>query len=304
MNACKSAAHRQRPARGSLRKKRFFRAPPAGSPETPADFHAEFGRSQRGGLALFDLGNTALKIGLAMPGSPMSSYSLPNRESHTADSLGLSLLAILGHAGIAVADLEACVACSVVPALDPVLREAVARYLGCPAYFACQDLPVPLENRYGRPAEVGADRLVGAYAARRLDPDSPAIVVVDFGTAVTFDCVQGMAFVGGLIFPGPATALAALFHNTARLPMVSLAVEPGAPVVCRDTATSIQHGLVFGYASMVEGICRRLRSQLGSCRVLAAGGFAGEMARFTDVFDSVRPGLLLEGLRLLYCGQA
>lgn len=261
-------------------------------------------RTQKAGLALFDLGNTALKIGLSLPGEDMRCYSLPSRESQTADSLGLALLAILDHAGMSGGDLEACVACSVVPALDPLLREAVGRYLGCPAYFACQDLPVPLENRYGRPAEVGADRLVGAYAARTIEPEAPAIVVVDFGTAVTFDCVQGMAFVGGLIFPGPATALGALFHNTARLPMVSLAVEPSAPIVCRDTATSIQHGLVFGYAAMVEGVCRRLKAQLGPCRVLAAGGFAQEMARFTDVFDAVRPGLLLDGLRLLYCGQA
>lgn len=255
-------------------------------------------------LALFDLGNTALKIGLSPSGAGMRCYSLPTRESQTADSLGLSLLAVMGHAGLGAGDLEACVACSVVPALDPLLREAVGRYLGCPVYFACQDLPVPLENRYGRPAEVGADRLVGAYAARRLEPESRSLVVVDFGTAVTFDCVRDMAFVGGLIFPGPATALGALFHNTAKLPMVGLEVEPAAPILCRDTATSIQHGLVFGYAGMVESLCMRLKGQIGPARVLAAGGFAREMARFTDIFDAVRPGLLLDGLRLLYCEQA
>lgn len=255
-------------------------------------------------LALFDIGNTAMKVGIAEGGGCATSYSLPARAGQTADSLGLDLLALLAHAGVKPASLEACVACSVVPEIDPILKDAAARYLHCPVYFACQDLPVPLENRYARPAEVGADRLVGAFGARRAAPDAGSIVVVDFGTAVTFDCVSGNAYLGGLIFPGPATALASLFHHTAKLPMVNLAVEPDAPIIGRDTSTSIQHGLVFGFASLVEGLCTRLAGQLGPCRVLATGGFGGVMARFTRVFDEVLPGLLLDGLRMLYYEQA
>ena len=94
----------------------------------------------------------------------------------------------------------------------------MARYLDRPLYCAPDDLPIPLENRYERPSEVGADRLVGAFAARRLCPDAASLLVVDFGTAVTFDCVSGQAYLGGLIFPGPATALAALSREAAKLP--------------------------------------------------------------------------------------
>lgn len=255
-------------------------------------------------LLLMDLGNTAIKIGLARDeGSPVS-YSLPSRREYSPDSLGLDLLAVLGHAGFEAAGLAACVACSVAPALDPVLREAARRYLGCPLLFACQDLAVPLENRYERPAEVGADRLVGAFAARRLHPREEGLIVVDFGTAVTFDCVRGNAYLGGLIFPGPATALAALSRNTARLPMVGLESEPGAPLIGRDTATSIRQGLVLGFASVAEGICQRLKAQLGPARVIATGGFARQLAGCCQAFDSVQPGLLLDGLRILYYEQA
>ncbi len=133
-------------------------------------------------LLLFDIGNTSIKVGLANECRVLTSYTLPANAGHTPDSLGLTLLALLRHAGTEAANLTACVASSVVPGFDPLLREAVARYLDCPLYCAPDDLPIPLENRYERPSEVGADRLVGAFAARRLCPDAASLLVVDFGT--------------------------------------------------------------------------------------------------------------------------
>lgn len=252
-------------------------------------------------LLLFDIGNTSIKVGLANEQRVLTSYTLRTETGQTADDLGLTLTTLLGHAGAQASIIKACVASSVVPGFDPLLREAVARYMGRPLYSVGKDLPIPLENRYERPAEVGADRLVGAYAARRLYPECPSLIVVDFGTAVTFDCISNEAYLGGLIFPGPRTALAALSREAAKLPRVNLDVRALEPTPGRNTTTSIQHGLVFGFTCVVEGLTQRLKRQLpGQARVIGTGGFAASIARVSSVFDQVLPALLLEGLRRLY----
>ena len=252
-------------------------------------------------LLLFDIGNTCIKVGLADSRGVMTSYNLRTDPAQTSDSLGLTLLELLRHAG-AEPRFTACVASSVVPGFDPLLREAVQRYLGCPLWMVPQDMPIPLQNHYERPQEVGADRLVGAYEARRLHPGPESLIVVDFGTAVTFDCISGNAYLGGLIFPGPRTAISALARETAQLPRVNLDVDALEPAPGRSTSVSIQHGLVFGFACMVEGLTQRLKKGLpGDCLVLATGGFAPSIARISpDAFDAVLPSLLLEGLRRLH----
>lgn len=252
-------------------------------------------------LLLFDVGNTSIKVGMADKNHVLTSYALPANVAQTSDSLGLSLRSLLDHADVATAAFSACVVSSVVPGMDPLLQEAVARFVGCSLLYAVDDLPVPLENRYERPAEVGADRLVAAYAARRQFPEAASLIVADFGTALTLDCVSGDAYLGGLIFPGPGTALAALASHAAKLPPVSMDVRAEEPSPGRNTVTSIQHGLFFGYVSISEGLCGRLRRQLpGPVKTLATGGFATSIARVSTVFDVILPALPLEGLRRLY----
>lgn len=252
-------------------------------------------------LLLFDVGNTNIKIGIATTEALLSSYALPTEGARTGDDFGLRLLDLLRHAGLAPEDITACVGSSVVPSLDPILRHACDRYLWHPLLFAPGDIAVPLENRYARPAEVGADRLVAAYAARRLYPGPKALVSVDFGTATTFDCVDGEAYLGGLICPGVLSSAGALSSRTAKLPRVSLEVAEDLPVVGRSTSTSLNHGFIFGFAAMTEGVCARLRHVLPEpLEVVATGGFARSIARVSNCFDHVRPDLLLEGLRLLY----
>lgn len=252
-------------------------------------------------LLLCDIGNTTLKIGVADEKRVLTSYCLPVQNEETADSFGFTLLSLLTHARVAPDSILAAAISSVVPRMDSLVREAVPRYLDCPALFAPHDLPIPLENRYDRPEEVGADRLVGAFAARRLFPAPQSLIVVDYGTAVTFDCVSGQAYLGGLIFPGPATAVAALAANTSRLPTVNLDIRAQEPAPCRDTATSIRHGLVFGFVCVTEGLVKRLKDQMSApTKVLATGGFSQAIARLSTVFDAVLPALLLDGLRLLY----
>lgn len=252
-------------------------------------------------LLLCDIGNTTMKFGLADGFVVRKCYVFPTRQDVTADSLGLELLSALGHAGTEWRRIDACVAASVVPGLNMILRQAASRYFGCRTMFAPGELAIPIENHYERPSEVGADRLVGAFAARRKFPEPPGLIVVDFGTAVTFDCIKENAYMGGLIFPGPATAVKALASGTAKLPQVGLDIPDCGPAPCRDTSTSIRHGLVFGYAALTEGLCARLAQQLPApVKIVATGGFADVVGGLTQVFDAILPGLLLEGLVMLY----
>lgn len=251
---------------------------------------------------LFDVGNTTLKIGVAGEQGIRAAYSLPSTGAETADSLGLKLLEICKHADLALSGLEACLACSVVPSFDPLLAKACQRYLGLPLLFAPRDLPIPLENRYQRPQEVGADRLATAFAGRALFAQK-TLIVVDFGTATTFDCVQDNAYLGGLICPGLLSSASALSTRTAKLPQVSLELDSPELSVGRSTSHSLNQGLIFGFAAMAEGLLQRLKKTLQSPDeeffVVGTGGLAQVVAQASDCFDAVKPDLLLEGLRLL-----
>lgn len=249
----------------------------------------------------FDIGNTNTKIGIGGPSGPLASYVLPTNERQTADQFGLTLTDILRHLGVAPASLVGALGSSVVPGMSQIARRACARFLGLDLLFAPEDLPVPLENRYARPHEVGADRLVGSYAARRLYPAAASIISVDYGTATTFDCVEGDAYLGGLICPGVLSSVSALATGTAKLPSFSLEVSDKQPVPGRSTSTSLNHGFVFGFAALTEGLLARLASGLkGPVVTVGTGGFAASLAEVTDCFTDIRTDLLMEGLRLLY----
>jgi len=252
---------------------------------------------------VLDVGNTSVKIGIATESGVLTSFCLPTDTRQSGDLLGLRLLEILRQADAeaGAAPLDCCLVSSVVPGMDPLIRHACRRFLGIPSWFAHQDLPVPLENKYERPAEVGADRLVAAYAASRLFPDQASVISIDYGTATTFDCVSGNAYLGGLICPGVLSSLGALSTRTAQLPRIPLTVDDSVISIGRSTVTSLNQGFLFGFAAMSEGLCARLRQILPQpCSVVATGGFAADVARVSSCFDTVKPDLLLEGLRWLW----
>ncbi|WP_300154724.1 type III pantothenate kinase [Solidesulfovibrio sp.] len=253
---------------------------------------------------LIDVGNTNIKFGLAERQGLGPSFAVPTDRAATPDSLGLTLVTALALHGCAPADVETAVASCVVPPMAPVLAGAVSRYLGVRLRFVPTDVPVPLKNLYGRPHEVGADRLVTAYAGR-MAVDAAGVIVIDFGTATNFDCVRDDAFLGGLICPGLLTSLSGLVSKTAKLPHVAL--DPpadGALSIGRSTSECINQGFVFGFADMVQGVTTRLAAHLGGeVRVLATGGFAEKLAPICPVLRDVRPDLLLEGLRRLWLGH-
>jgi type III pantothenate kinase len=255
-------------------------------------------------LLLFDIGNTNIKIGIHGKQSGLSSYVLPTPRSSTADQLGMDLAALLAREGLDPSQLEDILAVSVVPPVNPMLRQACNRFLGQSPRFVPEDIPVPLENLYERPEQVGADRLVAAYAARHA-ATSHCVVSVDFGTATTFDVVRGTSYLGGLICPGVLSSARALAQDTAKLPQIDLEPESLKLSIGRSTVESLNQGLLFGFASLVEGILDRLENHLGApITVVATGGFAPQLARVCPAISNVRPELLLEGLRLVYEGAA
>ncbi len=263
----------------------------------------------RSSILLFDIGNTSIKVGLAPERMDIAdtgknpvhvAYTLRTDAGQTADSLGLTLYTLLQHAGH-TNHIAACITSSVVPSMTPLVRAACERFVGAPFYEVPKDIAIPLKNCYSNPKEVGADRLVSAYAARKLFAEPASLIVVDFGTATTFDCVQANDYLGGLIFPGVHTAAQALTANAAKLPRINLECHDLEPIPGKDTASSIQHGIVFGYACLVEGLTARLAKQLkGSVRIVATGGFAADIARISNCFHEVVPDLILDGLRQLY----
>ncbi|MDP3426517.1 MAG: type III pantothenate kinase, partial [Humidesulfovibrio sp.] len=211
-------------------------------------------------VLLLDVGNTNVKIGLAQPGrGQLSTYALPTAPAGrpgTADSWGLRLLEICRVEGVDPGEIVDIVASSVAPPMNPVLTRAAARFFGQPGQrirFVPADIPLSIENRYARPQEVGSDRLVTAYGARAACP-AHTLIVVDFGTATTFDCVQGNAYLGGLICPGVLSSAQALATGTAKLPHISLEMDYANGCclhIGRSTAESLNQGLLFGFAAMV-----------------------------------------------------
>jgi type III pantothenate kinase len=254
-------------------------------------------------ILLIDVGNTNIKLGLADARGLGESYSLPTDQRATADGFGLQAVQLCRLSGVEPAELRAVAVSSVAPGLDRIVSGACKRFLDLTPRFIGRDLPIALENRYANAGEVGADRLATAFATTRLFT-AESYVVIDFGTATTFDCALPGAYLGGLICPGLLSSAQALFAGTAKLPQADFDVAPGGPVVGRSTRDSLNHGLAYGFAAMVEGLVARLSAQLpGRTLVIGTGGFCEPIMKLTDAIHESRPDLLLEGLRLAILDQ-
>ena len=256
-------------------------------------------------LLAIDVGNTNVVLGLFAGASLERHWRLATLPDRTADELWVLVSRLFAEHAVDPTRIDGVVMASVVPASTQAVSDMVARGLGLPVLLVDAEnagLPIGYEN----PAEVGADRLVNAVAALRLygRPARP-IVVVDFGTATTFDVISAAGeYLGGVICPGVEISADALFQRAARLPRVE--VRRPSAVIGRSTAASMQSGLFYGYVAMVEGVVRRLRRELGgdgppAC--IATGGLARAIAAETPVIDEVDPDLTLAGLRFVWEGS-
>ena len=253
-------------------------------------------------VVLIDVGNTNTKIGIAYNNSIQQSFVLPTLTRETMDTFGMKLVDLFNFLDLSPFTVDAWVVSSVVPQVDHLIKHAGKRYSDCPVYFVPRDISLPINNKYETPEEVGADRLVTAYAARELY-DSPGLIVIDFGTATTLECVQGRDYLGGLICPGVSSSLSALGGETAKLPRIGLELESKELQIGVNTAKSMNHGFIFGFASMVDGLCNELAKKIeGEVQVVATGGFAHKIRPVCTSLQTVCSDLLLKGLWMAYGG--
>jgi len=248
-------------------------------------------------LLAIDVGNTQTVLGLFEGEEKKASWRLGSVAQRTTDELATLIEGLFRLGGHRMADVGRVVIASVVPPLGPTLEEMSRRYFGVSPLMVGPGTRTGIAIKYDNPHEVGADRIVNAIAGFHLH--GGPLIVVDFGTAITFDAISARGeYLGGAISPGFGVALEALIDRTARLPRV----EPIAPpsVIGRNTVHSIQAGMFFGYKGLVKEIVERMRAELGEgTRVVATGGQSVIFASKEPPFDVVDPDLTLVGLRLV-----
>lgn len=249
-------------------------------------------------LLVMDVGNTNTVMGVYDGRRLVVSWRLTSRREQTADEYGVFTQALLRGQGIEPRAIRDIVISTVVPPVQPILEEMCGKYFGLHPYLVEPAENAPLPILVENPREIGADRIANAVAGIALY--GPPLIVIDFGTATTFDCISPRGeFLGGAIAPGITTAAEALFAKAARLFRVELARPK--EVIGRNTVTNIQSGLIYGYAGLVDGLVERLRAEMeGDPKVVATGGLAPLIHQVAQTIHEVNLDLTLEGLRIIH----
>ena len=263
-------------------------------------------------LLVIDVGNTNISYGVFDGATLLHHVRTESARARTADEYAVLVHQMLDMRGLPKGAVGSAIVASVVPTLTDTMVELVRRAFGCEALVVGPGIKTGMSILYENPKEVGADRIVNAVAgyewvvaarqARGAPESEPreGLIVVDFGTATTFDCVTPKGeYLGGVITPGVQISAEALFSRAARLHRVELALPPR--VVGRNPVHSMQSGIVYGYAGLVDGLCARLKRELDHpCRVIATGGLARLIAPQTEAIEHVDDDLTLTGLRLIF----
>jgi type III pantothenate kinase len=248
-------------------------------------------------LLVLDVGNTHTVVGIFRQDRLAAHWRLHTDPKRTEDELHMNMDWFFSRHGLRFSDVGKIVISCVVPPMIQTLDAYCRRYLHHPPHWIGPDV-VKMPIRYRNPGEVGADRLVNAVAA--YDKYRTSLIIIDFGTATTFDCISEKGeYLGGAISPGIGISAEALFQRASKLPRVEL-FDPPASVIGKETAESMKSGLLYGYAELVDGMVRRIRMEMEPApRIIATGGLASLIARLSETIESVEPELTLEGLRLI-----
>jgi type III pantothenate kinase len=253
-------------------------------------------------LLAIDVGNTNVALGVFEYGETGAEltqhWRMATHREQTSDEVLVTLRGLFELGGCKQDAFTDVILSSVVPPLLPIWERVCRKLLEQPPLMVGPGIRTGMPVRYENPREVGADRIVNSVAA--FDLMGGPVIAVDFGTATTFDCVSEKGeYLGGAIFPGVHIAMEALFDRASMLHRVEI-TRPRS-VIGRTTTASLQSGLLFGYAGMVDAMVTRIRAELGAAaRVVATGGLAQRIAAETEVIERVEPFLTLEGLRILF----
>lgn len=250
-------------------------------------------------IICMDVGNTNIKFALYENDKLALSFRVSTDTSRTSDEYGIQLISVLNNNNIYVSDISGGIFSSVVPQLDYTLERMCWTYLKIKPLQLVPGLKTGLSIKADNAKEVGADRVVNNVAA--MQKYSLPLIVIDFGTATTFNILDGNGeFIGGVIAPGIKGSLDSLVNSTAKLPRVE--IERPASIIAKNTVTNMQAGIVFGFAGLVEYIVKKIKKELkcDNITTVATGGFAEVISKEIGCIDHVDKLLTLEGLKYLY----
>ncbi|HYQ18115.1 MAG TPA: type III pantothenate kinase [Polyangiaceae bacterium] len=249
-------------------------------------------------LLAVDLGNTNVVLGLYDGERLLHTFRVATVRTRTEDEYAVFLQQLLALRNLSAQSVSAAIIASVVPQLTDVMVSAIRQAVGREPLIVGPGIETGISVLYDNPQDVGADRIVDAVAA--FARYQSGLIVVDFGTATTFNCVSPQGeYLGGVIVPGVKVSLEGLMQSAAKLRPVELTAPPR--VLGRNTTHAIQSGAIHGYAAMVDGLVERLVSELGfPCRIIATGGLSSLIGKHAKSIQELDPNLTLDGLRILY----
>lgn len=239
-------------------------------------------------LLAIDIGNTNITFGIFKNNKLLKKFDLPAKKYNFK-----KLLSCLGKTQI-----KNCIICSVVPKNTKIIERGIKKLIKIRPYILGKNISVPIKNLYRKSSQVGQDRLVNAYAGINLY--GAPLVVVDFGTAITCDVIsKNGAYLGGIILPGLRISLDALYQQTALLPLVKLCKPK--ELIGRDTKNSILSGIIYGYATLIDGLIERIKTEIGkNALVICTGGNANLVSKYCFKITKIDADLTLTGLNLIY----
>lgn len=249
-------------------------------------------------LLVFDIGNTNMVLGAYEGKELLQHWRISTDRQKTGDEYGMLINNLFAYSSLSIKNIEAVIISSVVPPLVVPLVKMCQRYFNVEPLVVGPGIKTGIFIKYENPREVGADRIVNAVAAHH--KYSGPLIIVDFGTATTFCVIDDNGdYLGGAIAPGIGISTEALFQRAAKLPRIEL-VKPKT-VICRNTVTSMQSGIIYGFVGQVDGIVRRMKEEMGrDAFVVATGGLANLISMESSTINAVEHFLTLEGLQIIY----